>query len=545
MAHMKKMFSMISKNSEKGQSIVLIALVFVGLLAFIGLTVDMGILFISYGNLRRAVDSAALAAATQMRSNYTAAQLNDSAQQFLRLNNVIDGTASIQTCDDVPGDPQLCGSLNRKLVRVIASAPVEFSFLPVIGFYNTTITANAIGEAASLDVVLVIDTSESMSEQPPVGHPEYRDPGVCNSADLGGVPGECHPFEEVKVAAGNFAAWVLDKPAAKEEDRLAIVTFSDAWEPHNVATGRGTGIVSVGGDTWLNDQAVAINAIHNLNVYQPAVCPIDWITNGSAGICSQYDGGGNFQQIVAPWRQPDNVNAIFDAAHIGDAAFNGERSTSQTTNIGGGLNWAAFQLSQDMHPDALWLVVLLTDGAANATDVDPAAALRIQQGIAATGWLPNVDLPAGFCPEFGALTNPPCRDTDVTTRHDLGDALYDAEDFARDRADLVSCPSKVADSNCHNDNTGQAAIMFSIGLGDAVFSHTNEVGGRPYGDTLLRYIAAVGDDNDPTTDPCSAVAVPGVPTSYNCGNYFFTTTGSGLDQVFNEIASRVYTRLTR
>ena len=155
----------------------MIALVFVGLLAFIGLTVDMGILFISYGNLRRAVDSAALAAATQMRSNYTAAQLNDSAQQFLRLNNVIDGTASIQTCDDVPGDPQLCGSLNRKLVRVIASAPVEFSFLPVIGFYNTTITANAIGEAASLDVVLVIDTSESMSNQPPVGNPEYRDPG--------------------------------------------------------------------------------------------------------------------------------------------------------------------------------------------------------------------------------------------------------------------------------------------------------------------------------------------------------------------------------
>jgi hypothetical protein len=176
---------------------------------------------------------------------------------------------------------------------------------------------------------------------------------------------------------------------------------------------------------------------------------------------------------------------------------------------------------------------------------DPAAALRIQQGIAATGWLPSVDLPAGFCPQNGALTDPPCRDTDVTTRHDLGDALYDAEDFARDRADLVSCPSKVADSNCHNDNTGQAAIMFAIGLGDAVFSHTNEVNGKPYGDTLLRYIAAVGDDGDPTTDPCSAVAVPGTPTSYNCGNYFFTTTGSGLDQVFNEIASRVYTRLTR
>lgn len=131
---MKKHFSHLVKDSEKGQSIVLIALVFVGLLAFIGLTVDMGILFITYGNLRRAVDSAALAAATQMRSNYTGTQLNDSALQFLVLNNVNDGTATIQTCDDVPGDPQLCGTINRKLVRVTASAPVEFSFLPVIGF---------------------------------------------------------------------------------------------------------------------------------------------------------------------------------------------------------------------------------------------------------------------------------------------------------------------------------------------------------------------------------------------------------------------------
>ena len=561
---MKKHFSHLVKNSEKGQSIVLIALVFVGLLAFIGLTVDMGILFISYGNLRRAVDSAALAAATQMRSNYTGAQLNDSAQQFLVLNNVNDGSATIQTCDDVPGDPQLCGTMNRKLVRVTASAPVEFSFLPVIGFYGTTITASAIGEAASLDVVLVIDTSESMSNEPTVGYPNYRDPAVCNTANLGGVPGECHPFEEVKVAAAQFAAWVLDKPAAEEEDRLAIVTFSDGWEPYTPSTGRGTGVYTIDGggnyrvydpndptdSPWINDGSQAINVIHNLNVYQPALCPVDWVTNGSAAICSLYDTytyAGNFVDIMAPWRQPDNVNAIFDAAHVGDAAFNGERSTSQTTNIGGGLEWAASLFSKDMHTDALWLVVILTDGAANATPVDPAQAARIQLGVSASSpaWNAGVDLPAGFCPQFGALTDPPCRDTDVATRHTLGDALYDAEDFARDMADLVSCPARAADSLCLNTNTGQEAIMFSIGLGDAVFSHTNEVGGLPYGDTLLRYIASVGDDGDPNTDPCSTVPVDPTVTSYNCGNYYFTQTGSGLTQVFNDIASRVYTRLTR
>ena len=47
----------------------------VGLLAFIGLTVDAGILFIGVGHLRRAVDAAALAASSQFREGRNDAQL--------------------------------------------------------------------------------------------------------------------------------------------------------------------------------------------------------------------------------------------------------------------------------------------------------------------------------------------------------------------------------------------------------------------------------------------------------------------------------------
>ena len=134
---MKKRLVHFKSKSEKGQSIVLIALVFVGLLAFIGLTVDLGMLFVSYGNLRRAVDNAALAAATQMRENYTITDLENSASQFLNLNNVkVDPAAvNVQTCETDPSDAQLCPTDRRKLVRVTAEVPVQFSFLPVIGFY--------------------------------------------------------------------------------------------------------------------------------------------------------------------------------------------------------------------------------------------------------------------------------------------------------------------------------------------------------------------------------------------------------------------------
>ena len=54
-------------RAERGQALIVIAMAMIGLLAFVGLTIDSGILFIAEGHLRRAVDAAALAAATQFR----------------------------------------------------------------------------------------------------------------------------------------------------------------------------------------------------------------------------------------------------------------------------------------------------------------------------------------------------------------------------------------------------------------------------------------------------------------------------------------------
>ncbi len=91
--------------------------------------------------------------------------------------------------------------------------------------------------------------------------------------------------------------------------------------------------------------------------------------------------------------------------------------------------------------------------------------------------------------------------------------------------------------------SGQGAVMFAIGLGPTVVTSPVDGSGVAYGDTLLRYVGAVGDDGDPGTDPCSTVTYPG--TDYNCGNYYFSSTGSGLNAVFQQIASRVFTRLAK
>mgnify|MGYP001586047822 CR=1 FL=1 len=210
-------------RQSRGQILVIVALAIVVLIAIVGLSLDVGLMFIDNARLRRAVDAAALSAALQFRENYERADLARSAIDILTLNNVLDLTVVIEICDTSiptyetwslshtaaelsvlpPGDhvfhnDNLCAIPPRKMVRVIAHDQVNLAFLPVIGINHATIEADATSETASIDLVLVIDTGESMTYDAPAGDP-LRDPSVCNVEDTGdGMPCECHPFEEVK-----------------------------------------------------------------------------------------------------------------------------------------------------------------------------------------------------------------------------------------------------------------------------------------------------------------------------------------------------------
>lgn len=600
---MMKMIKRISKkNTEKGQSIVLIALVFVGLLAFIGLTVDMGVLFIGYGNLRRAVDNAALAAATQMRETYTMDDLRLSAAQFLRLNDIQVGAGevNVETCENSPSDIALCPTDRRKLVRVTASIPVEFAFLPVIGFYGTTITAEATAEAASMDVVLVIDISESMASDSDTSvNPNMIDPIVCNSDDptgaVDGIPGSCSPFQEVKQAAADvFAATILNKDPDQEEDRIAIVVFSNGWQDHNYYYDLSSPYIASDGSSiprtgtgfvcpydwevdafgkwycvspWISDRDDAQELIRNLQVYQN----VDTSTQKCSDFatmqtednpvpCSLYDGdyttpgddttpwvmGTNYQYSYQRYLDPLNTYMLADSITRPE----GDASAQYTTNIGGGLKLAAAMFSYEMRKDALWLTIMLTDGGANATEINKATDYEYVVTGNTTANLIH-DLPLGYCPKISGtnrnLTN--CKDNSASSRHVSTAADYDADDYARDMADLVSCDSKTKASGCNS--TGQGAIMFSIGLGKYVAGYTDgggtlrgtDASGVAFGDSLLRYIAAVGDDGDPATDACSTVTP--LSTDYSCGNYYFSSSGAGLENVFKQIVSRVFTRITK
>jgi len=421
-----------NERLERGQVLIIVTLSVIGLVAVVGLTVDTGLLYLNHGKLRRAVDAAALAASSQFREGYSTAEMEKSAVEFLKLNGINDPDATVQTCATNPGDPTVCTTPARKLVRVHATSVTRLAFLPVIGIRTATITASAVSEAASMDVVLVIDTSDSMTYDAPQGDP-MRDPSQCNPVH------NCHPFEEVKVAAKAFVDQMYFP-----YDRVAVVTFSDGAH------------VDLG---FSDNKADVIAAINGLTVVNPDVCPT------TSGPCRVYE-----RDPVTGVPTDLNHDGVIDYYGFDCPVYHetGNPDTCGTTSIGKGLLFAGdeFANPDTFRQESLWVAILLTDGATNG--------------------------PSYVCPN-STWTNPFCRDNHANTRHcftaddtsclakggvfDAND--YDTDDYARDMADFVS--------------EDQHALIFTIGLGQLVKNSIPiNASGEGAGEQLLKYAADTG-----------------------------------------------------
>ena len=190
------------------------------------------------------MDAAALAAAAQFRVGATTQRLQSAAEEVVHMNGVDPTSLTLALCgpaDTYPDNP-LCpkpGAPHRKLVKVTATSQVRFAFLGIIGIPSTQIIADSTSETASVDVVLVIDTSNSMTfDCLNAGNALYPCsqnnptsswwPDVCNAVDTPDpadsahpYKGNCLPFDQVKHAAVDFVRHLY-----WPYDRLSIVTFA-------------------------------------------------------------------------------------------------------------------------------------------------------------------------------------------------------------------------------------------------------------------------------------------------------------------------------
>lgn len=506
-------------HRERGQALVITAVAFMAILAFAGLVTDAGTLYLNYTRLKRGLDAAAVAAANNIKdSSLPTAQRNayirEAAREMLALNEVEDiYSLRTFTCDDA-GLPAvfatLCpaaGENKRKLAYVEATQNSPVYFLQLFGVNSVPITIHSVGEAASLDLVLVIDTSESMGKDDP-GYGVNFDPSACNLMD------NCQPLLQAKISAKAMIDKLFDG-----YDRIALVTYNSTASV--IDPDLATAVVLEADHTAVKNaiDAINLNDDPNADYYNPFgdialgdMNPMD--INGDG----HYDGLG----------QPVG----FDDAFV-------------TTCTGCGIRVAGDILSAQGRVDSVWVIVLLSDGATNASDLPNA-----QDG--------NIDIPAGYTNGFcGGTYNadmwkiPFCNDIDPSTRHcgpyhaDISECPpgsiwegpstpdYDVDDYAYDMTDRVGL---LGSANPNEPYGGEEIAIYTIGLGKA--------GDPPYtGEQLLRYMANIGDDNyrdTAATDPCAGVA-----HRTSCGQYYFAPDSSYLTQIFEKIAGSIFTRITQ
>ena len=478
MVNMKKY-----KAKNKGQVIVFMALVMVGLIAIVGLMTDGGMLLIEYGKLKPAVDAAAISASQQFRRGFTGADLATAAQNFLRLNSSEASNINVYRCKRDPNtnalDTTADGTINaddlctlprRKLVRVEATRTVQFGFMRVLGIESSNITTSAVGEAASIDLVLIIDTSGSMSYETYTSGDDNRldhsseDPAVCN----GNVTTPCEPLNTVKNVADDF----MDNMFFPY-DRVAVIAMTNQ-QPNALTRDPADSVLH------LSDNEASVRAaIAGLRVFEPPVCDFNTRTPAS-GPCISH---------------ASSVPALecFKYRDFGDV------SSCNNSNVGGTFYRAAAEYSLGLiREDSLWVTIALLSGPANATD-------------AQTGY------PDGLCPSYtwNSSVHPYCRDAYVSTYHPKTDPLYDADDYARDAAYYLADPVN-----------GQGVTVFTIGLGNQIRNFSK--GDANAGEALLQYAALTAGGS-----------------SANHGDYFYSPDTSGLATIFSRIADNIFTRISR
>ncbi len=300
----------VRKPGEQGQSFIMIGLAIVVLIAAVGLAVDAALLYRAKQNLQRTVDSAALAAAYKLPSRPNASQ---AAYEFGRLHGYDFDPASnpLQITYPVYSPP-------RKVVSVQGSTTVNFAFLSVIGIRSTQLTAIGEAESAPLDVYLIFDLSESMvydtprpSPWPPSGFT------ACNTWDNGSYSDciakycnwakKCDPLDaHIKPAAKFF----IDKLDA-QFDRVGVVAYNQS----------------------------GIQVIPLSNNFTAVKAAIDTL--------AAFDHQGSTNCEIT--RSPSYTN----------------KACNKQTNIGDGIMIAHDSIAVEGRKDAIWSMILMTDGKAN------------------------------------------------------------------------------------------------------------------------------------------------------------------------------------
>ena len=610
------------KKQPKGQTLVIFAIAALALVFFIGLAVDSGSLYVTYGQLKRSVDAAAVSAANEFKRQEPGHELEVipkmtyAATEIFKLQDLDPNSVDleIRLCDsDFDGfrdadlvtispdffnrcpitnipDP-VTGLLRqpRKLIWVRATQEAPLYFLHLLGFDNIPLTTDAIAEAASVDMVLVFDTSESMASDTladlcePFVTAGENCPFVDNYDAGCNATNTCQPLLQAKDAANALIGNLYDG-----YDRVGIVTFdtqaqirlnlgeNDALDPqthleeasdaidaiplHNDAPyalmwpqwkmfpGMFNPVFPEDRDGDGNDEDDDLPTCQD-NVSHPLCCDVNDPSGHNPGEWDRWDESHDYWGWGGvpcdAWNKNDafdmNADGIYTEA---DNVVPGDSASVLSTCHGCGIRVASNVLREFGRSGSVWVVVFLSDGAVNLSDTPNTDPLNPDladypngfcTGGMGTGWWTSQCFDTQFAPrhciDTAAGTCPPGSVWDGTTPN----LNYSVLDYALDMTDTAALTRSLN----LNEPGGNEISIYTIGLG-AAGGDTSDPFTVSIGEQLLRYMAAVGDDGDRETDPCDGVGPRRI-----CGQYYFAPSGAALEGIFLDIASRIYTRISQ
>ncbi|MCW5983443.1 MAG: VWA domain-containing protein [Bryobacteraceae bacterium] len=184
---------------QKGFAVILTALCMIMVIPTVGLAIDAGFMYAIKAKLSAAADAGALAAARSLSVGLTIqAQEASAVARATAFFNANFPDGFLQTSNKQVNVTVAQSAYRTRTVRVVATVTAPVFFMRILGFRNSTIGAEGTASRRDVNLILVLDRSQSM----------------VNTSSL----------EPMKAAARQFVAQF-----ANDRDRLGMITFGMTW----------------------------------------------------------------------------------------------------------------------------------------------------------------------------------------------------------------------------------------------------------------------------------------------------------------------------